>query len=72
MDMIVGFIGFAGGAMSTDTSALFGEGTSASWLTDVTCTGTENNLLECTGLTYGTSTCSHGTDAGVRCTCELK
>ncbi|XP_022102293.1 uncharacterized protein LOC110985519 [Acanthaster planci] len=67
-DVVCRQLGFSGGAMSTDRSALFGEGTSVSWLTDVTCTGNENGLSECTGHTYGTGACSHANDAGVRCT----
>ena len=58
--------------MSTDTKAVFGQGSSTSWLTDVTCSGNENSLTECMDLTYGTNMCSHGTDVGVRCTCKSK
>ncbi|XP_038056999.1 uncharacterized protein LOC119728725 [Patiria miniata] len=66
-DVVCRQLGFSGGAMSTDRSALFGQGRAGSWLTDVTCTGSEDSLLECTGLTYGVGTCSHVNDAGVRC-----
>ncbi|XP_071807421.1 uncharacterized protein [Asterias amurensis] len=67
-DVVCRQLGFSGGAMSTDTNAVFGQGTSTSWLTDVTCSGNENSLTECMDLTYGTNMCSHGTDVGVRCT----
>ena len=49
-------------------SAGFGQGSGSIWLDSVTCTGNESQLANCSHLGVGvTRGCSHGDDAGVRC-----
>ena len=47
----------------------FGEGTGQSWQSDLRCTGSEANLLQCPhgGVEF---VCSHSDDVGVVCTNE--
>ncbi|XP_028411948.1 deleted in malignant brain tumors 1 protein-like [Dendronephthya gigantea] len=37
------------------------------WLSDVSCTGEEENITSCSHPEWGTSKCSHSEDAGVEC-----
>ncbi|XP_028399558.1 deleted in malignant brain tumors 1 protein-like isoform X2 [Dendronephthya gigantea] len=37
------------------------------WLTDVLCTGNEQNITSCSYGTHGNLSCSHAKDAGVEC-----
>ena len=46
-----------------------GEGTGLSWLSDLRCTGSEANLLQCPHYGVG-SGCPHSSDVGVVCTNE--
>ena len=54
----------AGTALS---SAFFGEGTGPIWLDEVSCTGSESELLECPHNSVGNDNCIHSEDASVRC-----
>ena len=47
--------------------ARFGEGTGPIWLDDVSCTGSESELLECPHNGIGNHNCDHSEDASVRC-----
>jgi hypothetical protein len=46
----------------------FTNGVGQIWLSDVRCRGTEARLTDCTHSGFGTHTCTHIEDAGVRCT----
>lgn len=49
-------------------SAFFGQGTGTILLDDLSCTGTEQTLLNCTnGNRLSSSNCDHSEDAGVKC-----
>uniref|UniRef100_G3UR43 Soluble scavenger receptor cysteine-rich domain-containing protein SSC5D n=1 Tax=Meleagris gallopavo TaxID=9103 RepID=G3UR43_MELGA len=56
-----------GTVLSAPGRAWFGRGRNAIWLDDVNCTGTENDLLECSARPWGEHNCNHGEDAGVVC-----
>ena len=45
----------------------FGRGSGPIHLAYLTCTGTENSVLECTGGHVGAGFCDHKDDVGVRC-----
>ena len=50
-------------------NAFFGEGTGPVWLDDLSCTGSELRLIDCTNGGVGTvDFCNgHADDAGLRC-----
>ena len=58
---ILGALGF--------TSAIFGPGSFSMpiHLDDISCSGTESNLLNCTSNPVGVHNCNHHEDAGVDC-----
>ena len=59
-------------AVGAPRSAAFGAGNGLSWYNGVGCTGTENNLTECSNSNNGLTgnACSHSHDAGVVCSSE--
>ena len=58
-------------AVEAPESAAFGSGSGPSWYYSVYCTGTEQNLNQCSRNTYHLgSACSHTNDAGVVCSSE--
>ncbi|NXP03883.1 DMBT1 protein, partial [Thinocorus orbignyianus] len=56
-----------GRAVAAPGRARFGQGMGRIWLDDVSCTGTEGNLVQCRARPWGQSNCNHGEDAGVVC-----
>ena len=47
--------------------AFFGEGTGRILLDDVTCNGSESQLIDCAHRPLGQHNCQHSDDAGVVC-----
>ena len=59
-------------AVGAPRSAAFGAGSGPSWYSNVRCTGTERNLIECSkSFSSHGNACSHSQDAGVVCSSEL-
>ncbi|XP_036388374.1 deleted in malignant brain tumors 1 protein-like isoform X1 [Megalops cyprinoides] len=56
-----------GQAVIAPTGAAFGEGVGHIWLDDISCTGNERNLTECSSRGFGVYNCDHSNDAGVVC-----
>ena len=55
-------------AINATQNAAFGQGSGPSWLTNLQCSGSESNLLECPHGGSPNNQCSHSDDAGVICT----
>ena len=53
------------------SEAAFGQGTGSIFLDEVTCSGTEIALLNCSNIGLSVHDCSHLEDAGVRCQGEV-
>ena len=61
-------LGFVATGATAFSNAEFGQGTGPILLDGVNCVGTESRLADCPANPIGNHDCSHGEDAGVRCT----
>ena len=52
--------------------ANFGGGTSTIWLSNVECTGSEHQLIDCPTSSGSAESCTHAQDAGVRCLAGMR
>ena len=59
------------GALSAPRNATFGQGSGRIWLDDVNCSGSENNIQDCSHRGLGTHNCKHDQDAGAVCAGEF-
>ena len=48
----------------------YGQGSGTVWMSNLACTGNENNISECSHIGWGETSCSHSQDAGVTCGSE--
>ena len=58
---------FCSSAYTYYDSAYFGQGTGPIWLDDLSCSGSELTLLQCSHRGLGSHNCSHNEDVSVRC-----
>ncbi|XP_073726208.1 CD5 antigen-like [Misgurnus anguillicaudatus] len=56
-----------GTPISATTGASFGQGSGPVWLDEVSCSGNEPTVKNCSSNPLGSSSCTHGQDAGVIC-----
>ena len=56
--------------MSVTTNAYYGQGRRQIWLENLSCTGSESQLFDCTHNGYGSHDCGHHEDAGLVCNSE--
>lgn len=61
------FVPSYGNAISAPHSSFFGPGRGDILLDDVSCTGSEEDILDCSHPPIGTNNCGHSEDAGVVC-----
>ena len=54
-----------------ESNAIFGQGSGPIWHSNVSCSGTEGRLLDCSTGAVGGHTCSHSDDAGVTCNTSM-
>ena len=61
-------MGFVG--VSASASFIFGSGafSQSIWLDDVSCNGSESQLIDCSHAGIGFHNCSHSNDVGIVCT----
>ena len=59
-------LGF-GNAIDAKHDAFYGQGRGSVWLRYLQCVGTELTIGNCSHSGWGTSSCSHYQDAGVKC-----
>ena len=57
-------------AVAAPTGAAFGNSSELSLVTNVSCSGAEHNLTQCSHLTNAKSSCSESRNAGVICSSE--
>ncbi|XP_059146362.1 low-density lipoprotein receptor-related protein 4-like [Physella acuta] len=65
--VVCGMLGYRGNGATGTQGGWFLPGQAQIWLDDVTCSGTETSLSQCTHGAWGVSNCAHNEDAGVIC-----
>ena len=53
--------------ITVTTVASYGQGSGPIWLDHVSCTGSENRLIDCGHNPFSSHGCSHSEDAGLVC-----
>ena len=58
---------YVASVVTARTGAAFGQGSGPIFLDDVSCSGSENRLLDCYHRGIDVHNCNHNEDAGVEC-----
>ncbi|XP_058272771.1 deleted in malignant brain tumors 1 protein-like [Hemibagrus wyckioides] len=61
-----------GKAVTAHQNAHFAQGSGPIWLDEVQCSGSESNITQCSHRGFGSHNCSHGEDAGVTCSGNIR
>ena len=56
-----------GNAVTASHGASYGQGSGEIWLDNLNCVGTEGTIGDCSHRGWGTASCSHSEDVGVKC-----
>ncbi|KAL5013383.1 hypothetical protein ScPMuIL_007653 [Solemya velum] len=60
-------LGLEGGIAVSGESSIYGEGVGRIWSSYISCSGSEESLLDCRFHLHGQSSCDHSRDVGVIC-----
>ena len=69
--MVCRSLGLQGALEAVVGGEVFGPGTGVVWLDNVTCSGNENFIQDCSHNGFGGSSCLHSRDVGVVCMGKL-
>ncbi|XP_043919573.1 deleted in malignant brain tumors 1 protein-like [Protopterus annectens] len=61
-----------GTATYVDSDSYFGKGSGVTWLSNVTCSGTETSIFQCLANPWGSETCGSSSDAGLICSGSIE
>ncbi|XP_067284772.1 uncharacterized protein [Pseudorasbora parva] len=61
-----------GDVIAAKRGAYFGQGSGTIWMDEVSCTGTESSLKNCSTRGWGIHDCVHSEDAGVICSSSVR
>ena len=60
-------LGFGPAIATREPDEFYGEGNGRIWLYNLSCSGTESTIEDCSHNGWGNEDCSHGENAGLKC-----